>query len=109
MHELGITQAIVELAAEGARGAKVIRVVVAIGKLTTVLPDAVQFCFELCSAGTAVEGAVLEIIEVPGRARCRQCAAELELHQPLGRCTCGNDDLEWLAGEELTIKAIEVL
>jgi hydrogenase nickel incorporation protein HypA/HybF len=110
MHELGITQEIVELAAGHARGAKVVRVVVAIGKLTAVLPDAVRFCFELCSAGTVVEGAELEINEVPGRARCRACAAEVALDQPWGQCAaCGNADLEWLAGRELTIKTIEVI
>ena len=48
-----------------AAGAKVNRVVLEIGKLSAVLPDAVRFCFELCSEGTVVEGAELEIIETP--------------------------------------------
>jgi hydrogenase nickel incorporation protein HypA/HybF len=108
MHELGLTQEIVAVASERARGAKVRRVVLEIGKLSAVLPDAVRFCFDLCAEDTALEGATLEIVETPGRARCRACAAELELDRPFGRCVCGNSDLEWLAGDELRIRALEI-
>ena len=108
MHELGITQEILAVVTEHSHGARVTRVVLEIGKLSAVLPDAVRFCFELCSEGTAAEGAQLDIIETPGRARCRACAAELTLDRPFGRCACGGSDLEWLSGEELTIKEMEV-
>src|SRR5205809_3195808 len=108
MHELGITMEIVEVVAERARGAKVTRVTLEIGKLTALLPDAVKFCFELCAQGTNAEGATLEILTIPGRARCRQCGTEIDLDQPWGLCSCGNADLERLAGEELRIKEIEV-
>src|SRR5438105_1878737 len=103
MHELGITEEILAIVSEQCGGAKVRRVVLEIGKLTAVLPDAVRFCFELCSAGTPAEGAELEIIETPGRARCRACGGELLLEKPFGRCACGGSDLDWLAGEELKI------
>jgi hydrogenase nickel incorporation protein HypA/HybF len=108
MHELGITQEIIAIAAEHSRGAKIKRVVLEIGKLSAVLPDAVRFCFDLCSEGTPAEGALLEILETPGKARCRACGAEVILEQPFGRCACGNTDLEWLSGEELKIKELEV-
>jgi hydrogenase nickel incorporation protein HypA/HybF len=108
MHELGITHEIIAIVSEHARGAKVTRVVLEIGKLSAVLPDAVRFCFDLCSEGTVAEGAELVIIETPGRARCRACGAEIALERPFGRCGCGNTDLEWLAGEELKIKEMEV-
>ena len=108
MHELGITEEIVALVVEHARGARVIAVVLEIGKLTAVLPEAVRFCFELCSAGTVLEGARLEIIETPGRARCRACGTEVVLERPFGFCDCGGTDLEWLSGEELRVKEMEV-
>jgi hydrogenase nickel incorporation protein HypA/HybF len=107
VHELGITQQVVEIACEHARGAKIRRIVLEIGKLSAVLPDAVRFCFELCSQDTLAEGATLEIVEPPGLARCRACGAELELERPFGRCVCGGTDLEWLRGEELRIKELE--
>jgi hydrogenase nickel incorporation protein HypA/HybF len=108
MHELGITQEIVAIVTERSGGAKVTRVVLEIGKLSAVLPDAVRFCFDLCTEGTAAEGAALEIIETPGRARCRACGGEVVLDRPFGRCACGGSDLEWLAGAELRIKEMEV-
>jgi hydrogenase nickel incorporation protein HypA/HybF len=107
VHELGITQQVVEIACENARGARVRRIVLEIGKLSAVLPDAVRFCFELCSQDTLAEGATLEIIEPPGVARCRACGGEVELERPFGRCACGGSDLEWLRGEELRIKELE--
>jgi len=108
MHELGITQEIIAIVSERAQGASVKRIVLEIGKLSAVLPDAVRFCFDLCSEGTPAQGAQLEIIETPGRARCRQCAADVVLERPFGQCACGSTDLEWLAGEELKIKEMEV-
>jgi hydrogenase nickel incorporation protein HypA/HybF len=109
MHELGITQEILAVVSERSEGARVRRVVLEIGKLTAILPDALRFCFEVCSAGTVAEGAELEIDELPGRARCRQCGAEVQLDQPFGRCACGSSDLDWLSGEELRIKEMEVV
>jgi hydrogenase nickel incorporation protein HypA/HybF len=108
MHELAITQEIVDLVCARAAGAKVKRIVVEIGKLSAVLPEAVRFCFELCAEGTAAQGAQLEILEPPGRAKCRSCGAEIELDRVFGQCPCGNTDLEWLSGEELNVKEMEV-
>jgi len=107
MHELGIAQEVVALVAADARG-KVTRVVLEIGRLSAVLPEAIRFCFDLCSAGTVVAGAELDIIEVPGRARCRGCGAEVILERPFGHCECGGSDLEWLSGDELRVKEYEV-
>jgi len=109
MHELGITQEIIALVTERAQGARVLRVVVEIGKLSAILPDAVRFCFDLCSEDTVVEGAVLEILHTPGRGRCRVCSEEVVLERPFGQCVCGNSDLEFLAGDELRIREIEIV
>lgn len=109
MHELGITQQIVEAVMDRAAGAQVTKVVVEIGKLSAVLPDAVRFCFDLCCEGTPLAGAELEIIEPDGRARCRDCGAEVMLERPFGRCACGCSDLDWLSGMELRILGMEVM
>ncbi len=108
MHELGVTQQIVEVVLERAAGARVTRVVVEIGKLSAVLPDAVRFCFDLCCEGTPLAGAVLEIVEPLGLARCRACQGEVPLERPFGRCQCGSSDLDWISGEQLRIREMEV-
>jgi hydrogenase nickel incorporation protein HypA/HybF len=108
MHELGITAEIVALAAEHAAGSPVRRVVVEIGALTALLPDAVRFCFDLCAEGTAVQGAELTIDEIPARARCLACRVETIRDRPFGLCPCGSTDLEWLSGSELRVRRVEV-
>lgn len=108
MHELGITQSIVEIVAEHAGSAKVNRVTLEIGRLSAILPDAIRFCFDVCTQGTELDGAQLQIIEILGRGRCRQCGQELEMKDFLARCACGSIDLECIAGQELTIKEMEL-
>jgi hydrogenase nickel incorporation protein HypA/HybF len=108
MHELGIAEQIVAIAAERSGGARVSRVVVQVGKLAAVLPDALLFCFDAATEGTPLEGARLEIEEVDGRGRCRGCAGDVVLSRPWARCACGSDDVEWLSGDELRVRAMEV-
>jgi hydrogenase nickel incorporation protein HypA/HybF len=108
MHEMAIVSELIDVCAERANGARVHRVVLTIGKLSCVLPDAVRFCFDLAAEGTALQGATLEIREKNGLARCRRCSASFTLDKPFGRCECGGTDLEWLEGEELGISAMEV-
>ena len=108
MHELAITESVVSTVVDCVGGKIVTRVVLEIGVLSGVVPDALRFSFELCTAGTLLEGAVLEIVDVAGRARCRACGAEVELPDLIAVCTCGGIDLELLSGNELRIREVEV-
>ncbi|MFM2063954.1 MAG: Hydrogenase/urease nickel incorporation protein HypA [Cyanobacteriota bacterium] len=108
MHELGITQNIIAIVSENAQNKKVQRVLLEIGKLSAIMPDAIKFCFDICAQGTIVEGALLEIIEIPGMARCRQCGATFYVDKPFGICECGSVELDLITGQELNIKEIEV-
>lgn len=109
MHELAITQETIEAVLARAGAAQVTRVTLEIGRLSAVLPDAVRTCFERCREDTPLRATELTIIETPGVARCTACGAELQLDRPFGRCACGCSDLEWLAGEELRIREMEVI
>lgn len=108
MHELGITRSVVAICAENSNGATVKLVTLEIGKLSAIMPDAVRFCFDICAKGTVVEGATLEILEIEGRGKCKNCGEVFELQQIVGSCVCGNNDLEIIAGEELKVKEMEV-
>src|SRR5258705_6654095 len=68
-----------------------------VGTVAAVLPDALRFCFALAAEDTVARGASLEIVETPGRARCRACGADVALDRPYGRCACGGSDLAWLS------------
>jgi hydrogenase nickel incorporation protein HypA/HybF len=108
MHELGITRSVVAICAERAAGAQVRRVTLEIGRLAAVLPESLRFCFDICTRGTTLEGSVLEIIEVPGLAECRDCGGQVHLERLHGRCDCGSTNLALVSGEELKIKEMEV-
>ncbi|MHC5825974.1 MAG: hydrogenase maturation nickel metallochaperone HypA/HybF, partial [Nostoc sp.] len=70
--------------------------------------DAIRFCFDICTQDTVLAGATLEILEIPGLAKCRQCGAEIALDKPFGICNCGSVQLDLITGEELKIKEIEI-
>ena len=108
MHELAITESIVATVTERMPDVAVRRVRLSIGRLSGVVPDAVRFCFDLVTAGTALDGAVLEIDEPHGRVTCRRCAAEFDTDEVLALCPCGSADVELLQGRELRIRSVEV-
>jgi hydrogenase nickel incorporation protein HypA/HybF len=108
VHELSITQSVVDQISERLGDARVTRVALEIGRLSGVVCDSVRFCFDVCAQGTSLEGAQLEIIETGGRARCRACSAVFAVDDLLALCRCGSADLELLAGQELKIREVEI-
>ena len=109
MHELSIASSVVEICAEQAHGARVRRVTLEIGQLSAVMPEAIRFCFDVCAKDTALEGATLEIVETPGRAKCLACGATLDVAVPFGQCACGSENLELISGQQLKIRQMEVV
>lgn len=108
MHELSITQNIVAIVTEHAKDQRVKRVKLQIGTLTSVVPDAVRFCFDVCSKGTPAEGAELEIQVIEARGVCNQCDKEMALTVLAGVCECGSRNIRCVSGEELNVKEMEV-
>lgn len=109
MHELSIVQGVVEICESAAAGKRILSVVMEIGALSNVMPDAIEFCFEACTKETLLDGARLVIDCIPGRGRCRDCAAEFEVKSYYGTCpACGGYELDILSGEELRVKELEV-
>ncbi|MEV5953300.1 hydrogenase maturation nickel metallochaperone HypA [Streptomyces sp. NPDC051987] len=112
MHELSIATAIVEQADEWARtdGADRVRAVtVRVGELSGVVPDALDFAFEVARDGTALAGARLVVEQVTARAWCEPCAEEFTVGMPpffwCPRCDRPSTDLR--SGRELEITAVE--
>jgi hydrogenase nickel incorporation protein HypA/HybF len=109
VHELSIAAAIVAIASGQAQGRRVTAVDVAIGHLRQVVPDALDFAFQLVAAGSEVEGAELRVEHVPTRLACRRCEAETEPRELSFACgRCGGTDVDVVAGEELLVEALEV-
>jgi hydrogenase nickel incorporation protein HypA/HybF len=108
MHELSITQSLIEAVLDRIGERKVTAVNVKVGPLSGVLPDAMRFCFDVAAAGTALAGAQLMIDEPRGLARCRSCHDEFELTDLILLCPCGSADVEVLSGGELMLMSVEV-
>lgn len=109
MHEMSITQGIIELCLDHAGGRRVNSLDVEIGELSSVVPEAIEFCFEACSRETLLEGAQLHIIRIPGRGQCLDCGQETILTELYGSCQhCGGCRVTIVTGEELRVREIEV-
>ena len=108
MHELAITQSVVEtvLRHTGAQRVAVVRLQV--GRLTGVVPEAVEFCFGLATEGTPLDGATLEIERPPGIGHCCTCEDDFALADLVPLCPCGSSDVEILTGRELQVTSVDV-
>jgi len=113
MHEMSILVSMLEIindnmAKNGAK--KLIGLQIRIGEMTALEPDALRFCFDACIAGTPLEGAILEIEEVPLTGRCRACNTEYRLeHYFQSVCPgCGSGDFECISGRELDVVSMKI-
>ena len=66
MHELSISQAIVDTAMRHAEGRRSARCSLRVGALRQVVPESLEFYFEIVARDTVCEGAELR----PGAGRC---------------------------------------
>ncbi|MDQ1717094.1 MAG: hydrogenase nickel incorporation protein HypA/HybF [Pseudonocardiales bacterium] len=108
MHELAIAQSVVDAVLDRLPENRVSLVVLQVGKLSGVEPDALRFCFELAVADTALDGAELEIVEPAGLAWCETCRTEFGLSRPILLCACGSADVRVISGDQLLISSVKV-
>jgi hydrogenase nickel incorporation protein HypA/HybF len=110
VHELSITQAVVEAVVDHLDpDERVVRVRLEIGKLSGVVVDSVRFCFDLVTEDTPLAGALLEVDEPSGAGHCRACARRFTTDDPIVLCPgCDSADVEVLAGQDLRIRSVEV-
>jgi hydrogenase nickel incorporation protein HypA/HybF len=98
----------VDAVTERLPGAKVTCVRLEIGALSGVVADSLMFCFDLVTEGTDLEGATLEISQLPGLCNCRVCGNDFEPDGPIAICPCGSAEVTVLAGQDLKITSVQV-
>ncbi|WP_374319321.1 hydrogenase maturation nickel metallochaperone HypA [Aquabacterium sp.] len=112
MHEMSLAEGVLQLVEDTARreGARqVSRVIVEIGELSSVEPEALRFCFDVVTRHSVADGAVLEIIDVPGTAWCLPCGASVRINERYGACPqCGSHQVQPTGGTEMRVKEIEI-
>ena len=110
MHELSLCQAIVDTARRYGGDRPLRRVLVRIGYLRQVVPDSLQFSWQVITDGTELAGCDLAIEHVAAAVECRSCGATTELARPLLICShCESDDVVVVRGEEFQLAAIDVV
>lgn len=109
MHELALAHGILSVVLDVAEEQPVRRVRLRVGALQRVVPDSLQFSFQLLADDTPAFTSRLEIKTVQARVRCRVCGAKSRLKSALFSCTrCGSAEVEVLTGDELLVDAIEL-
>lgn len=112
MHELGITENIVNIAlakAGEAEATKVTQINLVVGEMSGFVPDCIQFYFDSLSKDTIAEGAVLHFESVPTQLHCRNCSATFHPQDTLWSCPgCQGQSMEISKGRELYIESLEV-
>ena len=122
MHEFSAACSIVDTAVEAARNnnaTKVSVVNVEVGEFTFLIPEQLEFNFEIASKNSILEGAELRIKTIRGRLLCNDCKYEGEsqtdpsipdqiaVFAPMKCPKCGGSATTITGGKEFVITSIE--
>ncbi|MBI3160129.1 MAG: hydrogenase maturation nickel metallochaperone HypA [Chloroflexi bacterium] len=112
MHELAVTEQVLQISldhAERASARRVVAIYLIIGELSSILDDSVQFYWDIISAGTAAQGAHLHFRRAPACFACAVCGSQSEGASWLFECpACGSSQVKLLAGDEFHVEALDV-
>jgi hydrogenase nickel incorporation protein HypA/HybF len=111
MHELSVTESILEIAlrhGQEAGATAVTDLFLVVGELSTIVDESVQFYWNIISEGTPAAGSTLHFRRVPGRLNCRACGHTYSPREDLPCPACGGIDIDILSGEEFYLEAIEI-
>ena len=111
MHELAITEGIIRAAIPEAEkyGAKrILKIHLKIGELSGVLPECIQYYFDIASKGTIAEKALLTVEKIPAAIACPDCGYEGAVDRKKIRCPqCGGINFRLTGGREYFVDSME--
>jgi len=112
MHELSVTESILDIATSHAIKAGAIKVThinLVIGRLSSIVDDSVQFYWETMSEGTLCAGSILTFQRLPAILHCTICQNDYQIEQELIPCPkCGGYQTIIIGGEEFYVDSIEI-
>ena len=112
MHELSITESILDASLKEARrhnAAKIRTIRLLLGPFSGIVPECIQMYLDLLAEGTMAEGARVEAVVLPLKVRCQDCGRESEITRSHIACNfCGSLRLEILSGKEFLIDSLEI-
>jgi len=112
MHELSVTESVLEIAikhAEKAGAKKVTDIHLVIGRLSSIVDDSVEFYWQMITKDSLCEDAKLHFKRIPAELVCLECGHKYVLTQELIPCpNCGSARIRVLSGDEFNIDSIEI-
>lgn len=111
MHELAVTESILEIAlrhAEQAGAARITNLYLVVGELSSIVDDSVQFYWDIISEGTKAEGAQLHFERIPAEMQCNSCQHEYRLADNLVCPKCDSADVRVVTGSEFFLESLEI-
>jgi len=115
MHELSVTQSILEIALDYAtrgQAAKVVDIHLQIGEISDLADEWIQRYFDFVSKGTIAEGAKLRISRLPARMQCNRCSFIFPLDKSTWntQCpSCQSKETQLISGREFRVESLEVV
>jgi hydrogenase nickel incorporation protein HypA/HybF len=112
MHELSVTENVLEIAqrhAQQANAGRVTAVYLVIGQLSSIIDDSVQMYWNILTEGSLCAGAKLHFERIPAELACQQCGERYTLSRELSNCpACDSFSVKILSGQEFYVAAIDV-
>lgn len=112
MHELSVTQALLDIAlqhAEKAEAKHITDLHIIMGELSSMVDDSIQFYWEIIAQGTMAEQAKLHFRRVPAELQCMTCLTKYHPSDRELACpNCNGVDTRIIAGEEFALESIDV-
>jgi hydrogenase nickel incorporation protein HypA/HybF len=112
MHELSVTEALLNTASDYAKRQNANKVTVLniiIGKLSGIIDDSVQFYWDIIAKETICEGSRLNFTIIPAKFECQNCQHQFEMEDELIPCPrCQSMDLATIQGDEFLLESIEI-
>ena len=112
MHELAITEQILNLALRHAKEANACQVTdlhLQIGSLSTIIDDSVQFYWDIISKDSLCQGAKLHFHHTAAQFHCHDCGQDYTLADELTACPhCQSIQVQITAGQEFQLTSIDV-
>lgn len=112
MHELSVTESILEIALRHAKQADALRITdiyLVIGQLSSIVDDSVQFYWDIVSKDTIAAEATLHFQRVPTEVLCLECQHRYNPARGEFSCPhCQSNQIEIVTGEEFYLEAIKV-
>lgn len=121
MHEMAVTQAMLNMALEYAKGCRITDIYLRVGRMSAVVPESVELFFDYLSRDTLAEGATLHFEVQPVEMTCMDCGQQADLSEWADElpqsvmlkaitrgCQCGSRNLRVTGGVSFGMVSLEV-